>query len=600
MTDAPPVTGKPDRSRAVLTVDQLRIEIVDNGRSARRVVDNVGFSIHPGEIVALVGESGSGKTMIGRSILRLLPPAASIRGGEVVFDGAKLFSISEAQMRTLRGRRIGAVFQEPMVSLNPALAVGFQMAEAMMLHERLSMAEARRRCIAMLDKVKIVNPEESFEAYPHQFSGGMRQRIMLASVLAMRPALLIADEPTTALDALIRKEVMDLMVALTSEIGAAVLLISHDLGMVAQYADKVVVLRQGEMIESGAAADMLLKPQHPYTQALMGALPARAAGGDSFRTPLVEIKDLCVDFRRSGFSLRRRPAMRALDHATLSIYKGEVLAVVGESGSGKTTIGRTLMRLCTSNSGTIHFDGQDLGALAGRALTEFRTRTQMVFQDPFSSLDPRMELGAIVAEGLRHLKGLSRRERLDRARDMLEEVGLPGDYVGRFPHELSGGQRQRVCIARAVVANPQFIVADEPVSALDVTIQHQVLRLLSRLQEKYCFTYLLISHDLAVVEQMADRVAVMYRGRVLEVGPRNAIFDTPRHPYTLRLLEATPRILRGPDGAYTLVTSPTKRLGAPEGHDFFNHGSVPGVPLSSGVPTMVEVATDHLVCCVRH
>ncbi|MFC4312272.1 dipeptide ABC transporter ATP-binding protein [Steroidobacter flavus] len=584
----------------VLTIDKLRIDVRSGAGEARRVVNDVSLSIESGQIAALVGESGSGKTLIGRSVLRLLPPVAALSGGNIVFNGAPLQQLDEKQMRSLRGRQIGAVFQEPMVSLNPALTIGFQMMEAMRLHERVSKAEARRRCVTMLEKVRIADPDEALRAHPRQFSGGMRQRIMLASVLAMRPRLLIADEPTTALDALIRKEIMDLMVALTREIGAAVLLISHDLALVAQYADDVTVLRRGETVEQGPPARMLLHPTHEYTQALMDALPLRASTNEAVRTPLVEIEDLCVDFRRKRAALWRRAATkRAVDKVTLSIYDGEVLAVVGESGSGKTTIGRTLLRLCESSSGSIRFGGQDFDGMDAAAIARFRTRTQMVFQDPYSSLDPRMTLGAIVAEGLRHVAGLDNGERLRQAREMLEEVGLPGAYLQRYPHELSGGQRQRVCIARTIVARPRFIVADEPVSALDVTIQRQVLQLLTRLQEKYGFTYLFISHDLGVVEQMADRVAVMFRGRVLEIGARNEIFDSPRHPYTIRLLEATPRLVRRAGGAYELHTFPARAQCAPAGHGYFNNGCIPGVPESRGVPLMIEVSSGHSVCCTR-
>ncbi|WP_129779752.1 dipeptide ABC transporter ATP-binding protein [Peristeroidobacter soli] len=584
----------------VLTIEKLSIDIRAGGAGTRRVVNDVSLSIDSGRIAALVGESGSGKTLIGRSVMRLLPPVAALVGGDIVFNGASLTKLDETQMRSLRGRQIGAVFQEPMVSLNPALTIGFQMMEAMRLHERVSQAEARRRCMTMLEKVRIVDPEEALRAHPRQFSGGMRQRIMLASVLAMRPRLLIADEPTTALDALIRKEIMDLMVALTREIGTSVLLISHDLAMVAQYSDDVTVLRQGETVEQGSPAGMLLRPTHEYTRALMDALPARAPTNGVVRAPLVEINDLCVDFhRKRGLLSRRAAAKRAVDKASLSIFDGEVLAVVGESGSGKTTIGRTLLRLCDSSSGSIRFDGQDFNGMDADAVARFRTRTQMVFQDPFSSLDPRMTLGAAVAEGLRHVAGLEHGERLRRAAEILEEVGLPGAYVERYPHELSGGQRQRVCIARAVVARPRFIVADEPVSALDVTIQRQVLKLLTQLQEKYGFTYLFISHDLGVVEQMADRVAVMFRGRVLEVGPRNTIFDSPLHPYTMRLLEATPRLVRRADGAFELHTFPTRRQPAPAGHGYFNNGCIPGAPESVGAPLMIEVAAGHSVCCAR-
>ena len=581
----------------VLAVSGLCIDVRDAVTGPRRVVDAVSFSIRPGQILALVGESGSGKTMIGRSVPRLLPPVASIAAGDITFQGESLPSVDEARLRMLRGRRIGMVFQEPMASLNPALTVGYQMTEAMRLHEKLTKADARRRCLAMLEKVRLPRPAAALDAYPHEFSGGMRQRIMLASVLAMRPALLIADEPTTALDALIRKEIMDLLVSLTREIQAAVLLISHDLGLVAQYADHAVVLRNGRTLESGPAAEVLLRPGHPYTRALMNALPARGRTAPVVPcTPMVEVKGLCVEVEQHAFSLRRR-MRRIIDRVTLSIQKGEMFAVVGESGSGKTTVGRTLLRLCGNSHGTILFDGHDLRLLDRRSLTSFRTRTQMVSQNPYSSLDPRMRLDEIVAEGLRHVGGLSRSDRMRRACEMLGEVGLESDLVQRFPHELSGGQRQRVCIARSVVAHPQFIVADEPVSALDVTIQQQILRLLLSLQDKYRFSCLFISHDLAVVEQIADRVAVMYRGRILEVGPRGAIFDAPRHPYTLRLLEATPRVVPQTDDSYALTVVVPKSTPPPEGFIYFDDNSVPDDSPSDRVPAMVEVGPGHLVCC---
>ncbi|MDP3746560.1 MAG: ABC transporter ATP-binding protein [Phenylobacterium sp.] len=585
--------------RPVLAVDRLSIAV--GAKRQRRVVDEVSFSMGSGEIVGLVGESGSGKTMIGRALLRLLPPAAAVVDGQVTFDGVQLSSLNDAQMRGLRGRRIGAVFQEPMASLNPAITVGAQITEGLILHDGLTPADARRQALRMLEKVKIADPDDIFQAYPHQCSGGMRQRIMLASVLALRPALLIADEPTTALDALIRKEVMDLMAALASEIGTAVLLISHDLAMVAQYADKVVVLRGGRVVEQGPTSDILLRPQAEYTRALIAALPARdtaAAGAPPAKAALVEIENLCVDFKRRGLGFGRAARrVRAVEDATLDIRRGEVLAVVGESGSGKTTIGRALLRLCGTAAGAMRFAGSDVGELQGRALADYRGRTQMVFQDPFSSLDPRMKLGELVAEPLRRT-GVSRDERQARARQVLEEVGLAGDYAERYPHELSGGQRQRVCIARAVISRPEFIVADEPVSALDVTVQHQVLGLLAQLQRTYGFSYLFISHDLGVVEQIADRVVVMYRGRILELGSRDAIYDRPQHPYTQRLLEATPRIVRRAAGGFELTLPRPTRIDPPAGYAFFNHGSMPGAALSQGEPVMVEIAAGHSVCCM--
>ncbi len=576
-------------TEATLSIDGLSVGVLQADRTLRRVVDDVRVSIGPGEIVALVGESGSGKTMIGRAVLRLLPPVARIESGRIFFRGEDLARASEAAMRSVRGRGIGMVFQEPMVSLNPALTVGFQMTEALRLHHRLSAAEARRRALEMLERVKIADPAGCFRAYPHQYSGGMRQRIMLAAVLVMRPALLVADEPTTALDALIQKEVMDIMAALTRDIGTSVLLVSHDLGMVASYADRVVMLRHGKVVEAGETQRILLEPKHEYTRMLLESLPTRGAGGERREAggeTLIEIDRASVEFRKKArFFWQRSESFRAVDQVTLALKRGETLAVVGESGSGKTTIGRALVRLARESGGSIRFEGQSLAALEGRDLAAYRLQTQMVFQDPYSSLDPRMTLGAIVAEGLRTLRELDRAGRERRARAMLEEVGLAGDYAERYPHELSGGQRQRVSIARAIVAEPRLVVADEPVSALDVTVQKQILALFAALQEKFGFTCLFISHDLGVVEQIADRVAVMYRGRILECGTRDQVYDSPRHPYTLRLLAATPRITQAGAG-YRLVRHEGRAPPAPGGFEYFD---------GDGAPVMHEVAPGHTV-----
>jgi len=583
-----------------LAIEGLTVAVREADRGFRRVVDDVSFTIDPGQTVALVGESGSGKTMIGRSVLRLLPPVARIEAGRIAFQdagvaphGARVQDLArapESSLRLVRGRAIGMVFQEPMVSLNPALTVGFQMMEALRLHHQLPAGEARKRALEMLERVKITDPAGCFRAYPHQYSGGMRQRIMLASVLVMRPALLIADEPTTALDAVIQKEVMDIMAALTRDIGTSVLLVSHDLGMVASYADQVVMLRYGKVVEAGKTAEILLAPKHEYTRMLLESLPARGARNEAKAADapsLVEIDEVSVEFKKKPrFFWQRAEAFRAVDKASLTLKQGETLAVVGESGSGKTTIGRTLVRLTTESEGSIRFEGRDITAFDRRDLAAYRLKTQMVFQDPFSSLDPRMTLADIVAEGLRTLPGLSRLERDRRARAMLAEVGLPGDYADRHPHELSGGQRQRVSIARAIVATPRLLVADEPVSALDVTVQKQILTLFTALQKKFGFSYLFISHDLGVVEQIADRVVVMYRGRILECGTRDQVYDTPRHPYTLRLLAATPRIVRTEGQGYRLVRHSGAEGAAPSGFAYY---------AGRGEPVMREIAPGHVV-----
>ncbi|HEY8011241.1 MAG TPA: ABC transporter ATP-binding protein [Rudaea sp.] len=597
-------SAEPAHADAVLTIEHLCIGLRTDSGKFRRIVEDANFSIAAGEMLALVGESGSGKTMIARSILRLLPQIAAIESGRILFAGKDLDDARPAQMRALRGNAIGMVFQEPMVSLNPALSVGVQMTEALRLHRGLPLEEARRRCLELLERVRIADPLACLKAYPHQFSGGMRQRIMLASTLAMQPKLLIADEPTTALDAIVQKEVMDIMASLTREMGTAVLLVSHDLGMVARYARRIVVLCSGETMESGDTQQVIAQPQHAYTRNLLASLPTRMprrqAAAATASTPLIEIRDLCIDFNRPAASGRKRAVLRAVAHADLDLLAGETLAVVGESGSGKTTIGRALVRLNCETSGSIRFEGREIASFDKAEMLAYRLKSQMVFQDPFSSLDPRMRLGAIVAEGLRLLPALSAQERRARAAQMLAEVGLSGDYAERFPHELSGGQRQRVCIARAIVTGPRFLVADEAVSALDVTIQKQLLALLQSLQEKFGFACLFITHDLGVVEQIADRVAVIYRGRVLETGPRDTIFDDPRHPYTLRLLQATPRIRRV-DGenriSYRLARHEGHAQPPPAGHSYFNHGSIPGQALSPGEPLMLDVGQQHYVAC---
>lgn len=579
----------------LLEAERLVVTISRHGKPVRNVVEDVSFTVPAGTMLALVGESGSGKTMIGRSILSLLPGAASVTSGDIKFSGRSLIGLTPAQLRAVRGGEVGMVFQEPMVSLNPALRIGVQMMEALQLHRGMSSKDARTKCLDMLSRVGIRDPDGSFHAYPVQFSGGMLQRIMLASVLATRPRLLIADEPTTALDAITRKQVMDLMLELTREIGTAVLLISHDLGMVSQYANQVVMLRKGQVVECGTPDAILLNPKHEYTRALVGALPARVPGespASPTNNPLVQVHDLCIEYRQRRRFLRRSSAARkAVAGVSMEIQRGETLAVVGESGSGKTTVGRALVRLLDTTSGRIVFDGEDCATFTRERLAAFRRRTQMVFQDPYSSLDPHMRLGDIVAEGLR-MQTLSRVERRQRAAEMLAEVSLPGDYINRFPHELSGGQRQRVCIARAIVGEPAFIVADEPVSALDVTVQHQVMTLLARLQAKYGFTILFISHDLGIVEQIANRVMVMYRGRVIELGSRDDIYDRPCHPYTHQLLAATPRMARRAEGGYALITPELHPVEPPEGHVWFDSAENPDAHAS-----MVEVERGHWVCC---
>ena len=543
-----------DSSSTLLELQDVSVAFPGAGPTMRPV-RSVTLSLLKGEILGIVGESGSGKTMVSKAIMRLLPRGGCIESGAIRLGDTELTTLDPESMRQVRGRQIGMIFQEPMMSLNPAMRIGRQMAEAFPADASPSKSVMRSTMIEMLERVRMPEPDACLHTYPHEFSGGMRQRIMLATALLMRPQLLIADEPTTALDVLIQKEVLDLMMELVRDFNTAVILISHDLGLVARYADRVCVMRDGEVVESGAASDILSSPKKDYTKQLLNSLPQRAQDSTGMKprygsAPMVSVDNLHVEFGRRRFlPWTKNRIVRAVDGVSASIYAGETVAVVGESGSGKTTLGRAILRLVDSASGSIVVDGNEISRLPERKMRRLRSKLQIVYQDPFSSLDPRMRVNDVVAEGLRH-SSLSRTGRAKLVTETLDEVGLSEEFARRFPHELSGGQRQRVSIARAIVMRPDLIVTDEAVSALDVTVQARVLALLKTLQEKHGFSYLFITHDIGVVDQVADRVLVMYRGRIVESGLKSEVLDNPRHPYTCRLLEAVPRLEKSEDGGF--------------------------------------------------
>ncbi len=538
----------------------LRVRGLGVHAGAAALVQDLDLQIARGECLAIIGESGSGKTMAARAILGLLPSGIRVSSGQILLEAEELLSASAQRLRSLRGPSIGMVFQEPLVSLNPAHRIGAQMAEGLRLHTQLSAREIERSCMAMLERIGIAEPARCMRAFPHEFSGGMRQRIMLASVMLLRPRLLIADEPTTALDTLTQQEVLDLMRELARDHGTAILLITHNLGLVSRYAQRALVMQRGRTVETGEVSKLLHAPAHPYTRTLIDAMPRREAGSPAAvaaQPALIEVRDLhvCYPGTRTGL-LSRRPQQHAVRGISLRVQAGQTVAVVGGSGSGKTSLGRAILQLTPAHQGEVLFQGRRVQPGDRAGLRSFRLACQLVFQDPYSSLDPKHRVQAIVAEPLRLVAGMDARTAAARVEQVLQEVGLDG-LGGRFPHELSGGQRQRVAIARAIVRRPAFVVADEPVSALDMTIQAQVLALFRSLQQQHGFACLFISHDLAAVEQVADRVIVMEAGQIVEEGTRDEVFDAPRHPYTRRLLQAAPRLV--PPVAAAVDTHPNRQ-----------------------------------------
>lgn len=541
----------------VLEIRDLEI-LVEGEEGMRQAVRGLSLAIARGETFALVGESGSGKSVTALSLLRLLPPSLGIARGAALLAGTDLHRLPERRLRELRGGRVGTIFQEPATSLNPVMRIGEQIEETLRAHTALRGAAARARVVEWLRRVGIPEPERRIDDYPFQFSGGQKQRIMIALALAAEPDLLIADEPTTALDVTVQAQILALLADIQRELGMAILLITHDLAVVRQVADHVALMRHGEIVESAPAAEFFEAPRHPYARELFAAIPTFAKRGQTLagsprtlpeRQPgdrLLEVHDLAVHYPlRRGAWGRTRDWVRAVDGVSFDLHAGETLALLGESGCGKTTTGKALLRLLDGPriSGSAQLGGEDLLTADRRTLQRLRRQIQIVFQDPFASLDPRMRIGATLEQGLLALRPeLDAAERQRRAAALVERVGLPGDTLQRFAHEFSGGQRQRIAIARALIVEPQVLVCDEPTSALDVSVQAQILDLLRELQAERGLAYLFITHNFGVVEYLADRIAVMDGGRIVEQGSAERVLRAPAHAMTQRLLAAVPRL----------------------------------------------------------
>jgi peptide/nickel transport system ATP-binding protein len=558
-----PGTARAAASEPVLSVRGLVAAVSGEG-GLRQVLDRVDFDLYKGETLCIAGESGSGKSITALSLMGLLPEGALVTGGEAWLGGRNLFTLPEREMLRVRGGEIAMIFQEPMTSLNPVMSIGRQLVEALQAHRDISRARARQEAVEILEAVRISEPVRRFRQYPHELSGGMRQRVMIAMALCCNPKVLIADEPTTALDVTIQAQILALMEDLQKQFGTAILLITHDMGVVAEVADRVIVMNQGRVVETNAVRDLFAAPREAYTRELLAAVPKlgsmagrdqplrasaeRATAGEA--APVVEVRDLTVRFDiLGGFLQRPQRRVHAVERISFDMKAGETLALVGESGCGKSTTGKALLNLVPWE-GSIAIAGRAIAGLSATQMAPVRRDIQMIFQDPFASLDPRMTVGRLVAEPLVIHRLAEGSELEDRVAELFRRVGLAPEAMRRHPHEFSGGQRQRICIARALTLNPKVIVADESVSALDVSVQAQVLDLLQELQDDLGLSFLFISHDMSVVEQVSHRVAVMYLGQIVEIGPRAAVLESPQHAYTKRLLEAVP------------IADPTRRRSA--------------------------------------
>ena len=527
-----------NKAQQLLSIEDLSVEFL-NGETVQRAVNNISFSILKGETLALVGESGSGKSVTAHSILRLLPyPLARHPSGKIMYQGEDLLAATPEYLRNVRGNRIAMIFQEPMSSLNPLHTIEKQINEILILHKGMNAKQASVRTLELLKLVEIPNPAQRMNAYPHELSGGQRQRVMIAMALANEPQLLIADEPTTALDVTVQQTILELLGDLQERLGMSILLISHDLNLVRRVAHRVCVMRNGEIVEQAACAEIFRNPQHPYTQELLGAEPSGQPVAHSPSETLLETCDLRVWFPiKKGIFQRTADYIKAVDGVSFNLQRGQTLGVVGESGSGKSTLGLAILRLINSK-GRILYAGQAIDSLSQKEVRPLRRDIQVVFQDPFGSLSPRMSVSDIIGEGLRIHKMGDAQQQEQAIIAALQEVGLDPETRHRYPHEFSGGQRQRIAIARALVLKPKLIVLDEPTSALDRTVQRQVVELLRNLQLKYNLTYVFISHDLAVVKALSHHLLVMRQGQVIEQGAAARIFAAPQHTYTQQLLAA--------------------------------------------------------------
>lgn len=553
----------------VLAVRDLSVEF-QHEATLTRAVRHLSLDLFRGETLALVGESGSGKSVTSLALMRLIEQAGGQVSGEALLrrrngEVLDLMRATKQQMRRVRGADIAMIFQEPMTSLNPVFSVGEQIAESIRLHQGQSHAAALAEARRMLDLVRIPDAQNVLSRFPHQLSGGMRQRVMIAMALCCKPALLIADEPTTALDVTIQAQILQLIRVLQKEMQMGVIFITHDMGVVAEMADRVQVMYRGEVVEKAPVDRLFSAPEQPYTQALLAAVPKLGAmqgqplpakfpllhsdaaddvPQDTVRRlqpPILQVRDLVTRFDiRGGLLNRVKSRVHAVEKVSFDLYAGETLALVGESGCGKSTTGRSLLRLVASQGGTLTFDGQRIDTLSGAALAHLRRDIQFIFQDPYASLDPRLTVGFSIMEPLLVHKVMPRREAEQRVAWLLDKVGLLPEHAQRYPHEFSGGQRQRICIARALALNPKVVIADESVSALDVSVQAQIINLMLDLQREFGIAFLFISHDMAVVERISHRVAVMYLGQIVEIGPRQAVFEQPQHPYTRKLMAAVP------------------------------------------------------------